>query len=405
VRSTAQNANDRDDDKIWSIEPYQATVFVEQDGEIVDTRISSEDSIAGNVDYITQFVKKLLTTRRSLFSLVPVETVRKERPNTLRIKATRGGECFLRCLRMDLDRIIDKYPSIGKFNRYFGIFYDAVICEVASANGTASFATIARLTWLNGRDRDFFADDLLTLFAGHSNEAIAQIRREGGNAKFAKWLQVNRKLSQENEERVLSLLDAFFSVNHHALVLRFDLGYAQRYCDPELSGEMAVSYEEMREHRVVLRRFLKRELKNRLQPGACKGMVSAVKLEFGLDKWHHFHAIVVLNGNVVREDGRITKIICDHWKREITQGRGGAFNCNARTYTRKGIGSIRPRKEFEKLKILRETVVPYITKTDFYAKMVKPDGHRTLWLSHPPKIPATPKGRKRAVNDEDVDFE
>ncbi|WP_186190019.1 inovirus-type Gp2 protein [Burkholderia gladioli] len=390
--------NEYGDEDVWSIEPYEALMFAEQDGGIVATRIANENSIASDVSYITSVVKRLLITKRSLLRLIPIAAINPRRMNTKVVEAMSGGECFLRCLQMDLERIIDKYHGIGKFNRYFGIFYDAVMRDVPLANGSMPLATAARLEWLSFGDRDFFSDDVLELFVKYSNQAIERIRQEGSGEAFQDWLFRTQRQPSENEERLLSLIDACLSVNHHILVLRFDLGYSQFYCDRASAGEQTVSYEEMRGHRVALRRFLKRHLKNRLPPGACKGLALAIKMEFGLDKQHHFHVIVILNGNVIRKDVGITEMICNYWKSEITKGKGGACNCNQRTYQKRGIGSIR-RGEHEKLKVLRETVVPYIVKADFYGKMVKPDSHRTFWSSHPPKIEAIPKGRKRVAID------
>lgn len=389
-----KGSNDHNNDELWSIEPYEALVFIDRNGTIVPTRISSEDSIAGNVDYITQFVERVIKSKRPLLSLEPVQVKHSRRPNTRCVSVTRGGKCFLKCLKMDLDRIIDKYPNIGKFNRYFGIFYDAVMHEVEFGSGSTPLATAARFDWLNSRDRSFHSDHALALMVQYCNEAIEKIKREGNSEGFRDWLAEVERQPKANEGRLLSLVDACLSVNHHLLVLRFDLGYGQLYSDRELSGEMAVSYEEMREHRVALRRYLKRYLKGRLPPGACKGMAFSIKLEYGLDKGYHFHVIVILNGDVVGKDAGITEMICHQWKCAITMSKGGACNCNQRLYKRKGIGSIR-YWETEKLGILRKVVVPYVTKVDFYGKMVKPDGHRTFWPSYPPKIEAKPRGRKR----------
>lgn len=389
----SSNGNEISDES-WQIEPYEALAFLEEGGETVPARIANEESIASNVDYITKFVRNVLNTRGPLLSLMPVEKRHPNRANTVSVRATEGGECFLKCLQMNLDRIIDKYPDIGSANRYFGIFYEAVMQEVAFPNCVASLAEVARFDWLSGGNRERFPDEGLALMVRYANEAVEQIRRNGRSRKFKKWLAAIERQPRENLDRLLSLIDACLSTNHHILVLRFDLGYGQFYCDPELAGAQTVSYEEMREHRVALRRFLKRDLKNLLLPGACKGMVFAIKMEFGLDKAYHFHVIVILNGDVVRKDGGITEVICGRWKRDITKGKGGACNCNLRRYKRKGIGSIK-HWETEKLRILKETVAPYITKVDFYGKMVKPDGHRTFWPSHPSMIAPTPKGRKR----------
>lgn len=385
---------------LWTIEPYEPLAFTNQGGEVLATLVASENSIARDVDYITQVVMRLLAGSGPLLALVPAGRVHSHRPNTHVVETTKGGECFLRCLQLDLDHITDRYPDIGRFNRYFGIFHEAVMREVPFARGTVPLAIAARLEWLNCADRSLLPDDVLALFVQYSNEAIERIREMAAGEQFHQWLTAIARQPRENEDRLLSLIDACLAVNHHVLVLRFDLGYSQYYSDPERAGEHAIPYAQMREHRAALRRFLKRHLKSRLPPGACKGMAFAIKLEFGLDKGYHFHVMVILNGNVVRKDGAITEMICNYWKSEITKGKGGACNCNQRSYAQKGIGSIR-RREVEKLRVLREVVVPYITKVDFYGKMVKPERDRTFWPSQPPRIDAIPKGRKRTLTEDD----
>ncbi|HDR8936194.1 TPA: hypothetical protein QDA84_006334, partial [Burkholderia vietnamiensis] len=128
-----------------------------------------------------------------------------------------------------------------------------------------------------------------------------------------------------------------------------------------------------------------------------KGMGFAIKGEYGLDKTYHFHVIVILIGDVVGEDISVTETICDQWRDTITNGKGGAYNCNKASYRERGIGSI--RYSDEKLRILRTKVVPYVTKPDFYIGMVKPEKHRSFWPSHPPKIEASRRGRRRGKSE------
>ncbi|MEJ0003065.1 MAG: hypothetical protein WDN30_04910 [Pararobbsia sp.] len=386
-------SSDYDNGESWKIKPYETLVFVAHGEKNTPTLIDNDETISANVDFITQFVKNLIKSKRPLLSLESFSYGNQRRPNTQRIKSSRGGDCFLRCLQIDLESIIDKYPTIGTHNRYFGIFCDAVMREVSFPTATISLATVARREWLNGVDINFYPDHVLALLVQHCNDAADEIRQRGKSDDFRSWLTEIERQPKTNEGRLLSLVDACLSVNHHLLVLRFDLGYGQRYFDRELSGEMTVSYTEVREHRMALRRYLKRYLKDRLPLRACKGMAFGIKLEYGLDKGYHFHVIVILNGDAVGKDGGITEMICRYWVQVITKGRGGACNCNRRRYKHRGIGSI--RRGTDELRILREMVVPYITKVDFYGRMAKPDKHRTFWASHPPKVEAHPKGRKR----------
>src|ERR1700722_5575956 len=123
--------NAYDDEESWGMKPYETLVFIEHDGQNIPTLVDSDETISGNVDYITQFVKNLIKSKRPPLNLEPLPCRNQRRPNSQRLKPTLGGDCFLRCLQVDLDCIIDRYPTIGTHNRYFGIFYDAVMREVS----------------------------------------------------------------------------------------------------------------------------------------------------------------------------------------------------------------------------------------------------------------------------------
>lgn len=389
------NPVEADDDESWGISPYEARLFEIRKCKVVPESSLITGSIASDVDYITKCVMGIIKSKSQLFATVPVTELGYTK-GKLRIKLSKAGECFVTCLRMDLYCIVDKYPSIETYNRYFGIFCDAVSREIEFEEGSTPFIHFAKEEWLGCADWDRRANGLLTRIVAHLNTVIEEIRREGRGEPFNEWK--NRLLRQpnENEDRLWSLVLACLNANHHINVLRVDLGYAQYYCDRELSGEMAVEYADVRAHRIALRRFLKQDLKKYVKdPRACKGMAFAIKMEFGLDKTYHFHVIAILNGDFAGQDASIAQAICDYWKDVITKGKGGAYNCNKATYEYPGIGSIRYHDE-EKLDNLETIVVPYVTKADYYVSMTKPDGHRSFWMSHPPKIEATRRGRKRS---------
>lgn len=390
------NDFDLNDDDSWGIAPYEARHFEIRRDEVVSEKGTITGSIASDVYYITQCMMKIMDSKTQLFTLVPVTELGYPK-GKLRIKLSRGGECFVACLRMDLYRIVDKYPSIETYNRYFGIFCDAVSREIEFEEGSAPFIHFAKEEWLSCSDWDRRADSLLTRIVGHLNAVIDEIRREGRGEAFNEWKSKLLRQPNENEGRLWSLVLACLNANHHISVLRVDLGYAQYYCDRELSGEQAVEYHDVRAHRIALRRFLKRDLKKCVKaPRACKGMAFAIKMEFGLDKTYHFHVIVILNGDAVGQDASVAQAICDFWRDTITTGKGGAYNCNKATYEYPGIGSIRYHGEDDKLDNLKDIVVPYVTKADYYVSMTKPEGHRSFWMSHPPKVEARRRGRKRS---------
>jgi hypothetical protein len=383
------------DDEAWQIGRYETLHFELRKGAIVPEYKSSEGSIASDVDYLTRCVTAIINSKGRMFELIPVMDGTRYPTGKHQIRLSKAAQAFLKCLKMDLDRIVDRYPSIETYNRYFGIFYNAVTREKQFEYGCVPFALFAKEDWLNSSDWNKRSNGLLTRVVDHLNEIVDEIRQEGNSESFQDWKSRLVRQPNENECRLWSLVLACLDANHHINVLRIDLGYAQYYCDPDLSGEKAVTYRQVRQHRIALRRFLKRDLKRYIKnPQACKGMGFAVKMEFGLDKTYHFHVIVILNGDAMSQDVNVAQTICDFWKEVITRGKGGAYNCNKATYAECGIGSIRYHDE-EKLRILKTIVVPYVTKPDYYVGMVKPERDRSFWTSHPPEKAQHSRGRKR----------
>ncbi|KIX33671.1 hypothetical protein SY87_33305 [Burkholderia pseudomallei] len=379
----------------FKTDPYKTLQFDLKDGKVESSYGPRDGSIASDVHQITECVKGIIQSKRDLFRLEEVSVDRRLRPPTSRLEMNKLGECFLRCLQMDLDRVLDTYPSIGRFNRYFDLFHKAVMREIRLTNGSAPFVEVANDEWLNSGDWKVSATNTLIQYVRPLNDVVDEIRRKGNSQAFRDWIEKLERQPASNRDALWSLVLACLNVNHHLSVLRFDLGYAKHYCDPELSGGNAITYEDVRGHRRALRRFLKRDLSKMLPAGACNGMGFAIKLEFGLDKTFHFHVLVILNGDVIRQHAVIAEMICHYWNETITHGVGGSYSCFRSRYVKEGIGSIRYNDE-AKLRNLEEEVVPYVTKADFYIDMVKGDGHRSFWKSQPPKIEAKRKGRKRS---------
>ena len=387
-------------DQAWQIDRYETLHFELRKGKIVREYKSSEGSMASDADYLTKCVTAIINSQGRIFELIPVTDGTRYPTGKYQIKFSKSVQAFLKCLKMDVDRIIDRYPSIETYNRYFGIFYNAVIREKQFECGCLPFALFAREDWLNASDWNRRPNNLLTVIVHHLNEIVDEIRQEGNSESFKDWKDKLVRQPSENESSLWSLVLACLDVNHHINVLRIDLGYAQYYCNPEFSGEKAVTYRQVRQHRIALRRFLKRDLKQYVKnPQACKGMGFAIKMEFGLDKTYHFHVIAILNGDALSQDVNVAQTICDFWQEKITKGKGGAYNCNKATYTECGIGSIRYDGEspenVKKLRNLKERVVPYVTKPDYYVGMVKPEKDRSFWMSHPPEKAQHSRGRKR----------
>jgi hypothetical protein len=365
--------------------PYRAVSFVQEDSK-TKCSLNPAMGLAESAFSITECVKKLTDSDEILFRVR--QNTSRDGTQTWPVLGTgKLGEELLSCLKRDLDWITDTYP-IERFNPYFRLFKQAVTRD--------SDADILGVPGCDLRfcasNQNALSDRGLRTFAVGLNEAVGRIRNEGKSEPFVDWVKAFERQPKANYETLVSLIRANQAACHHLLVLRIDLGYSQYYCNPALSGEQAVSYEEVRRNRVTLIRFIKR----RLPKGAYRGY--ALKLEFGLDKTYHYHVLVLLDGDVVREDAKIAKIICEYWERFITDGKGGAYNCNAATYKEPGIGSVK-YDNAKKRAILETIVAAYLAKPDFYILMTKPDGHHAFWTSQPPKIRAKRRGRKRSKAD------
>jgi len=369
---------------------YRTVRFELQNNNVTAT-LDTSDGVAGDATRITDCVKAIIDSSGALYELVS----RRRMLGTVNylplveIKATVLGERLLRCLRTDIDRITDLYP-IEEFNPYFKLFRQLTMPGAVGRTGLDSIESWSGSVVCDYAHRQRqLVDEELEDFIKHLGAVVEAIRKEGRSKCFKWGIKAFEKPAKENYDSLVSMIRANLAACHHLLVLRIDLGYAQHYCDPALSGEQAIKYEEVRQHRVKLIRFLKR----RLPKGAYRGY--ALKLEFGLDKTYHYHVLVLLNGDVVREGATISKLIGEYWKQYITEGKGGAYNCNAATYKDSGIGSVK-YDDAEKRVILETVVAAYLTKPDYYIRMTKTDGHRAFWTSHPPEIRAKRRGRKRS---------
>ena len=72
-------------------------------------------------------------------------------------------------------------------------------------------------------------------------------------------------------------------------------------------------------------------------------------------------------------------MIGERWK-NITDGNGIFFNCNQKKdqYSELGIGIINYH-DTELREALEKNVAGYLTKTDYYARMIAPDNGRTFF--------------------------
>lgn len=91
-----------------------------------------------------------------------------------------------------------------------------------------------------------------------------------------------------------------------------------------------------------------------------------IKLEYGLLKGFHYHALIIYNGSKRQQDVVLGKMLGECWVNDVVSGNDGRYyNCNRykNRYKSLGIGSIN-YYETDKRKNLKNMVLKYMLKPD-----------------------------------------
>ncbi|RDU94950.1 inovirus-type Gp2 protein [Trinickia dinghuensis] len=348
-----------------------------------EDHVGAVGTVSRDVSRIAACTKDIIESQRSLFSVKLAENTLPCLPRRVKLVPKSVGDDFLACLKIDLKYIVHEYPIV-RLNPFVDLFYRIVYHDEDGdeAAGLLSAFEMRRQASM----RHVLTDDELKALAVRLDEAVKTIRDEGRGDAFRKLLGRYLRPAVANYRSLIRLVRALQAKYHHLLVIRVDLSYLK-------ACSASISYEDVRSHRIAFRRYIKRC--KRLE-GAYLGCV--LKLEFGVEKGLHYHALVFVNGDVLHGDVDIARELGEHWKTEITKCKGIYFNCNAQRYDQRGIGSVRYHDDKTRHN-LETRVAAYIAKPDFYIHSVKRDEDRTIWPSLRPKDESVRRGRKRGKID------
>lgn len=317
---------------------------------------------------IMDLTRKIVASTKVLFSVKP-----EKQKHLAHIDSTRLGKNVLTGLKNKASDIIKHYP-FHEFNPYVGLFF--------KHSGNRN---------LYGYPFDFI-DEIVqtTKMVDSLNGFISDIRKDASSKTFQTTLKNFRRSSEKNFSSFNNYIAGLFKQHARMLVLRIDFGYKKEHVY-EGKFDCSVPYEEVKQDREALLSYLRKKIP--LPSGSFLGY--AWKLEFGLGKSYHHHVMIFLDGDKVREDVTIAKMIGDHWNTTITKDRGLYFNCNAfkEGYKQCGIGMVHFSNTFA-LEGLRKAAL-YMTKTDFFIKMVAPMNDRCFGKSELPQPAPTKMGRPR----------
>jgi len=133
--------------------------------------------------------------------------------------------------------------------------------------------------------------------------------------------------------------------------------------------------------------------------GHMKGYI--VKMEYGIDKGIHFHALLLFDGSRRSNHSHIhiAQLIGKYWVDVITKGRGDYWNSNAKIKDFKGaglcgIGTINADETILRYNLLNH-VVKYLCKPSQYFKPKIGPEVRLFRRGRSPKVSLTKRGRPR----------
>ena len=165
-----------------------------------------------------------------------------------------------------------------------------------------------------------------------------------------------QKEAQRNCEELAQYIDKLFSDYAKLLVIRIDLSY-HKHLDVSLEtleSDLKRFHSNKRHHSLLIQ---------------ILGYIT--KIEYGIDKKLHVHALFLFNGNHYRQDIKIAQYIGEYWVNTIAAKDTGIYwNCNhnKEKYVKLGIGAIQHNDE-EKRNNLIEAIHYLCKKT---TQVIKP---------------------------------
>lgn len=215
------------------------------------------------------------------------------------------------------------------------------------------------------------------------NGFVTQFRSEVKSRAFkTRWKNYLRR-SRKNERELRNLIDGVFRAYAKVMVVRIDLSYKKKVGIHQ-SDQAEVGLADLKTHR--------EKLLKKMRATFGDGFVTyAWKLEYGLIRGHHLHALFFFDGAKLRQDVVIGKMIGDIWDGIATEGNGSHFNCNAHkvNYKNPCIGVLSHR-DTEAVKALKEVVATYMTKVDLFMQIDADKGYRAFGKGAIPQ--PNPKG-------------
>jgi hypothetical protein len=166
-------------------------------------------------------------------------------------------------------------------------------------------------------------------------------------------IRKDKRRQASNEKYIDALQEKFSKV----CVIRNDFGYKK-----DENNNVNITLDEANKH-------VNRFLSNRRNNSVFDNNIGYIfKIEEGVDKGIHIHALILFNGNNVQNDKFKGDQLGQYWKK-ITNGKGSYHNCNRNNYKDNATGMLDYR-DIEKRRNL-DKAMEYLAKDDQRVEALK----------------------------------
>ncbi len=211
------------------------------------------------------------------------------------------------------------------------------------------------------------------------NKFIERIRTEGKSKEFKRIINNFKRQVDKNTKSVIDYINHLFTINSRLLSLRLDFRY-----NKDNNSNSLMTKEEVFQQYLKLKKDREQLFNVNKSNRLLEHMVGYVwKMEYTRLTGWHCHTIIFFDGSKVRRDCGLGMLIGEFWKKTITEGKGLYFNCNDLKYKKSfeeqgtlGIGMI--NHDDHNLRKNLEKVAEYLTKPDYYARVVVKENGRTF---------------------------
>lgn len=262
-----------------------------------------------------------------------------------RFRATHTGQLLLKALQSGLERFYECFP-LCILNPYVELLFQCA----ARVDNPILFHCV-----LTAPPHETDAHLMIM------NNLVADMRRQANRTEFKATLKRFAKAARKRAASLDCYIDALFAKHSRLVVLRVDLSYEKDF----FQGD------DLQENLAEVKKDWSRLWRDLNKGVPIPGMLGfACKLEHAHRSGFHFHLLVFYSGSRYRQDIVLARLIGEHWRQVVTEGRGRYFNCNAKKgrYKYPGLGVV-GRSDLELIRNLKGHVCRYLAKIDYWLRI------------------------------------